>query len=161
MNFTFRKLQEQDRGFIVQILGDVRMTQFLPFTPMNEMDAGARFDGYMKLNHQSLDHQGFFGVYANQASIGYGFIRNYVWEPEWANRLEVGILILPEYWGQGIATALSTYLKQELKVNEPLIALVHAENKASQRLCEKFGFKFLQSSKKYPDYYILELVLNE
>lgn len=61
------------------------------------------------------------------------------------NDVDIGYRMLPEYWGQGLASeamsATLEYVKQHFELPY-LIAEVVKENYASKAIIEKFGFEF-------------------
>ncbi len=65
---------------------------------------------------------------------------------------EVGYLLSRAYWGQGLATeaarASLRYGFERLK-REVIIALVHPDNKASQRVIEKLAMTFLDKARYF------------
>ncbi len=67
---------------------------------------------------------------------------------QWPNpdrRAELGYVINPDFWGQGYVTeaakALCEFAFKKMKVNR-IEACAFVEQKASQRVLEKIGFKF-------------------
>lgn len=58
------------------------------------------------------------------------------------NEFEIGYSILPEYWGNGIATELAQHLKSfghENKIADKFISIIHKENVASMAVARKNG----------------------
>lgn len=60
---------------------------------------------------------------------------------------EVGFLLSPEHWGRGYATeaalAALRFGFERTRLNH-IIALVHPENRASQRVIQKYGMDYLE-----------------
>ena len=59
---------------------------------------------------------------------------------------EVGYRILPQYWGQGIATEVLKQCVQTIRQNKQLpflVAYVFTENTSSIRVLEKAEFQFI------------------
>ncbi|WP_019586318.1 GNAT family N-acetyltransferase [Deinococcus apachensis] len=59
---------------------------------------------------------------------------------------ELGYLLLPELWGQGLATELAQALvawhgaHPDSRLSRNLLGFAHADNRASRRVLEKVGF---------------------
>ncbi|MEO1131133.1 MAG: GNAT family N-acetyltransferase [Cyanobacteria bacterium J06639_1] len=62
-------------------------------------------------------------------------------EVEGRTQLEVGYLLAKAYWGRGLATEAAIAIRDfGLTVSDrPLIAIVHVDNRASQRVATKIG----------------------
>jgi RimJ/RimL family protein N-acetyltransferase len=61
---------------------------------------------------------------------------------------DLGYRLLPEFWGQGIATEAASAWVDIARNNLPTTALwagVHAQNTASQRVLQKLGFRVFDS----------------
>ena len=60
---------------------------------------------------------------------------------------ELGYRLLPEFWGQGLATEAGLAVlgwAQQLGLHE-LVALIHPQNQGSKAVVAKLGFQFQQS----------------
>ena len=88
--------------------------------------------------------------------MGIAACRPFEREPDYPGN-EVGVIIVPEFWNQGVATFIANDLKSriESKIGSnpsvPFYALVHDENIVSQKINRRFGFTLLTPSKKNPN----------
>lgn len=94
------------------------------------------------IDAKSYDWLGFLPIYEKETSkyIGEAGIIDCNWN---ANRCEIGYNLLPEYWGKGYATEVTSFFVKnafEVQKFERIEALVIQENIASCRVLEKNGF---------------------
>jgi ribosomal-protein-alanine N-acetyltransferase len=87
-------------------------------------------------------------------------------EVDGKREVEIGYLLDPEYWGQGLATeaarAIRDYAFQMMKVNQ-LISLIQPQNFASIRVAEKNGMKLWKTVefKGIPDVCVYRIFRSE
>jgi len=143
---TLRAFADADIEPLHHILGDRDVVRYLPTTNPPSRDKVQEFIS-RQLKHWE-DH-------------GFGW---WAVEPRWKNELigwsglqflpeteeiEVAYLLSKAYWGKGLATEAAKAGLQygfESIGLETIIALVHLENKASQRVIEKLGMSFVDWS---------------
>ncbi|TXT59914.1 MAG: Spermidine N(1)-acetyltransferase [Promethearchaeota archaeon] len=138
------KVSKEDVEFLYQSLKDEKITQFLSLSPLASLkhsekmikrylhywDNLAQFNYIIKIeNHQNLTQIGSVSL----------------WNISWINkRAEIGIWLLPEYWGKGFGKKAIHLIKiiafVHLKLNR-LQAHVRVNNQRSIRLFEKCRFK--------------------
>lgn len=77
-------------------------------------------------------------------AVATGVVRHIDYQP--GNDLEIGYLIIREYWGQGLATELAAglakYAFEKFGVDR-VLAVIDPENFASQKVVEKCGFQLI------------------
>ncbi len=102
---------------------------------------------YGRMDKYCAGATGFRRICSRMESIrglfaGYAVARHVSFDPA-TGEYEVGYIIAPEYWGQGVASevtrALCAYLFQ-LKHPEYIVAFTAFENSASQQVLLKSGF---------------------
>ncbi len=142
---------EDDLPLIMRLMSDPNVMSHLggPETPEQIERRNTR---YAHLSEDGID-QMFKVVLASTSEpvgkIGY-------WKKDWRDRLvyEMGWMVLPEYQGQGLATkageAVIALLRQEKRF--PYIhAFPSVSNPASNAICRKLGFSFLEECQfEYP-----------
>ncbi len=91
---------------------------------------------------------------------GTGVLRHVDYKP--GNELELGYLIAPGFWGQGLATEIAGALAEYAFASFPdplVVAITAPENEASQKVLHKCGFR-LRGSRFIYDADCLEFVLD-
>ena len=137
-----RKLSENDFDLILPTYQNEQVMQTLGGVISKE-DAYKKF----KWNLERWEQQGFgswlwFDKVSNQF-VGRAGLR--AMELENHPVIEVGYILLPEFWNQGLATEMAKASVEigfkHLKLKE-LVAFTLLSNQASQHVMEKMGFKF-------------------
>ncbi len=141
--FSFSKLTEADRLLFEQLVfheAVMKMNYGRPFTPE---EAAILWRSILSLNGNT----GVFGyekVLLDDVFIGvFGLT-------EFDGGAEVEYMLLPQYWGKGYATVLLAlqieHLRKTTKI--PLLrAITDPDNRASVRVLEKTGFRFVEFQK--------------
>ena len=137
-----RPYREDDLGLLHQLLGDPEMMRFLG-GPEPDRALAARHERYLG---SDPDTNGLFviAVGADDAPAGWvGF-----WESEWEGETtwEVGWHVLPQYQGQGVATAgarLALEAACSRRSHRFVDAFPAVDNGASNALCQRLGFQRL------------------
>lgn len=131
-NVKLREITEDDADFMMQLVGDPKVTRFLP---------GMIQDREMLISWiQSLrltDHEYIITIEETGEEIGECSLTKQ------GDSAEIGFMLLPKYWLQGYGTEVVTSLieiARDMRLKE-LTATTDARNKAAIRLLEKTGFK--------------------
>jgi RimJ/RimL family protein N-acetyltransferase len=130
--------RENDLPVLRRIQGDPEMMKHLGGPEPDEKIA-SRLTRY--ITYQTPENRMFKIIVDGQpaGSVGY-------WDSNWQDKTvyEMGWSVLPEFQGRGIAVR-ATQLAIERARNEnrrnTICAFPSVENKASNRLCEKLGFR--------------------
>lgn len=102
------------------------------------------------LNHWTEHGYGLWAVTSrlNGVLMGRGGLQ---YLPE-TQEVEIDFLLGQEFWGQGFATQIGQaslrYGCEELGL-ENIVGIVHQENKASQRVLEKIGMRFVEQAQYF------------
>ena len=109
-----------------------------------------------KIAEKQADYRKYgYGRWATLLKEGNHFVgwSGLAYLPEF-DEIDVGYRLLPEYWGQGIATeatkAILPYAFNDLGLKR-IIAIAMKDNKASIRVMEKAGMQFEKYTPYYPD----------
>jgi ribosomal-protein-alanine N-acetyltransferase len=136
-----RASTDEDTPDIFRIMGDARVTRYLGRAPMQTMDeAVQRVAGYRATFKAQ---EGIPWVVTSRADgqvMGTAVYWHLVKEHF---RAEIGYILAPEWWGQGIMTEVASemlkfgFMRMGLNSVE---AQLDPENRGSRRLLEKLGF---------------------
>lgn len=131
MNITIRNMQPSDADALYRLLSDPEVMRYLepPFDWAQTEDF---------LRHAGLAKPPL--VYAaeeNGAFIGYVIYHAYD-----AESVEIGWVLLPEYWGHGYASALTDRLIDRAKQEQKSVVIECAPaQEATKRIAVKKGFR--------------------
>lgn len=132
MNLTIRKMQSSDADALYRLLSDPEVMRYLE-PPYGRAQAEAF------LHHAGLAAQPLiYAVEADNSFIGYAIYHAYDEES-----VEIGWVILPEYWGRGYASALTDQLicRARQAQKDVVIECVPAQ-KATIRIAINRGFHY-------------------
>ena len=145
---AFRHFRQEDFPQILQLNRDPKVMTYFP-EMRSEDEIKMDFDRYLNYHlshpgygywHTSLRHQNQF--------IGFFIVKVL---PE-TGETEIGYRLLPQYWGQGLATegaiAMVKYARDQLKVKR-VVGVANPENQASRRVLEKAGLEFESTGRFY------------
>ena len=132
MNISIRKMKDSDYESLCRLLSDKRVMEYLepPFSD----EKTARFMRENGLSEQPR----IFSVDKDDEFIGY-----VIYHPYDGNSMEIGWVLLPECWGQGIATSLTERLVQQTRAKgKKAIIECSPRQEATKRVAEKCGFHY-------------------
>jgi [ribosomal protein S5]-alanine N-acetyltransferase len=138
---TLRKVTPNDAGDLLYLRSHKDVMKYLDRPPLMDMEAAAAY--IRKMEDDYGQHNGInwmITLTGNDKVIGtIGF-----WRFDKPNhRAEIGYMLLPEYWGKGLATEAMrgalTYAFEGLHCHS-IEANVNPENEASKKLLQKLGF---------------------
>ncbi|WP_284977300.1 GNAT family N-acetyltransferase [Arthrobacter sp. efr-133-TYG-104] len=138
LRLRFRETTETDLDSMAALLGDLEVMLFYP-APKSRDEAA----GWIHWNQENYAEHGY-GLWIIETYEG-EFVGDcgLTWQlVNGAQKLEVGYHVRSDLQGQGYATeaaiACRDYARDQLEAQE-LIAIVHPENRASERVAEKIG----------------------
>ncbi|RYD58940.1 MAG: N-acetyltransferase [Sphingobacteriales bacterium] len=140
---TIRPFVHEDLDELSSLCALTETMAFIPpyFGPETREQAAARLDKYIK--HYE-EHGVSFGHVANDEGKFIGRAGLY-FVPE-VSRFEIGYSLLPQYWGQGLATEIAQglldYAFDTLNMDS-VCARTIMGNQASEAVLHKTGFSFL------------------
>ena len=118
---------------------------FLRYFPNPDPPPLDRVEKYLALQQKHWQEHGF-GRWAVEMQDRVGMIgwNGLQYLPD-TDEIEIGYILAKPYWNQGFSTEAALaglrYAFEELELEE-IVAIVHPENLASQRVTEKLGMRF-------------------
>lgn len=138
-----RPFDEKDAEALASIYSNPEVTQFLGFDEGSLERSRRELEFWM--NSYARQGHGMLGVVykENGSLIGRcGFAQ---WEWDGVQEIELSCVLQRSLWGQGIATEVTSVLRDygfEQIGFRRLVSLLHPENTASHRVAEKIGMQF-------------------
>lgn len=137
---SFIKYQEQDFDEYYTIVQQDEVMQYISGKGLTVEKAREKFRSILEQG-AAEDPLGYFKVYGRDAVfVGDCKLVRYKQDPA---LLEIGYILKPEYWGQGLGTLICQKIlafADEVAPLKDIVGLIDPENKASKKLLEKFGF---------------------
>ena len=140
---------EDDLPLLQKLLGDPQMMVHLGGAETPEQIL-RRHQRYLRLPEAGIDHM-FKILWGAEAAGNIGY-----WRKTWQDQAvyEMGWLVLPDFQGQGIATKAAASVI-EIAIRKPSYPFIHAfpsvENRASNAICRKLGFAWIEECQlEYP-----------
>ncbi|EOL47106.1 GNAT family N-acetyltransferase [Enterococcus caccae] len=132
--------QKEDQQLYSILTQDIRVMRYITEKAEPEIEAIDNFKKILTYNSSHSDQTGYYKIFDQGTYIGFGKLS---WEDE--NKIEIGYMLLPEYWGQGYATQIIGHLLNLIKQSEQLsratvYAIIDPNNGASKHLLEKHHF---------------------
>lgn len=145
----FHEMSLTDLPNMTQLLGDPRVMAFYP-APKTPAEARRwiewNVENYAAFGHGLWVIELLNGTFVGDCGLTWQKVNG-------TRRIEVGYHVLPEFQGQGLATeaamACREFARTNLGVTE-LIALVAVDNRASQRVAEKLGMRWIEDDYSSP-----------
>ena len=131
MNITIRNMRPGDADALYRLLSDPELMRYLE-PPYDRVQAEAF------LHHAGLSEPPLvYAVEENGSFIGYVIYHAYD-----AESVEIGWVLLPEYWGRGYASALTDRLIDRARQAQKSVVLECAPAQAAtRRIALKKGFR--------------------
>lgn len=131
MNITIRNMRPGDADALYRLLSDPEVMRYLE-PPYDRVQAEAF------LHHAGLSEPPLvYAVEENGSFIGYVIYHAYD-----AESVEIGWVLLPEYWGRGYASALTERLIDRARQAQKSVVLECAPAQAAtRRIALKKGFR--------------------
>ena len=139
MHLVFSKFRTRDFADYLLLAGEVRVMLMVTGRPLSVDEARAEFEAVLRNNalHPEL---GTFRVQDGQGRfVGLGKLAI---DAADSRRAELGYMLLPHHWGQGIGTAIAAELLKraaEQDITE-VLAIIDPTNAASRRILRGQGF---------------------
>ena len=131
MDITIRKMTISDAEPLFRLLSDPRVMQFLE--PPYTKEQAEQFLLKAGLSEIPL----IYAVEKEERFIGYVIFHDYD-----AEAIEIGWVLDPSCWGQGIASVLTAQMIENAKrIGKHVVIECVPEQKSTVRIAEKFGFQ--------------------
>jgi ribosomal-protein-alanine N-acetyltransferase len=147
-----RPLTPGDAADMLRLYSDPQVIRYLGKVPMVSLDeAAAKIESYHKL----FQEQSAFVWAVTHRGDGQVMGTGLIWNINAAHfRAEIGYMLAPQWWGQGIMTEimgiLLSFAFETMRLHS-LEAYIDPENGASRRVLEKAGF--VQEAYYHEDFY--------
>ncbi len=143
-----RRLRPSDLSAMRLLESDPLVMQFTPSrVPQSLEQTRKRLEGQIA-KQSSLAP---FGVWAAELKADSEFVGWFMLNPLAPHSLELGYMLIQEYWGKGLATevcrALIEFSKTQDSIKE-IIAKTNFDNDSSIRVLEKLGFIYNETTTK-------------
>lgn len=129
-----------DQSLYTQLVFDINVMRYITEKAETPSEAKENFEKIIHYNQNNHDITGYYKIMSEQTYIGFGKL-------SWTDKqeIEIGYMILPNYWGKGYA---SKFIKDQLhKIQTspqlekvPVLAIIDPNNLASKKILLKNGF---------------------
>lgn len=132
----------RDFDYYFRMVNDEQVMAMITERPFEFDEAREDFKKLLKLNSIS-DHFGTYKIFDRKRGTFIGLAKLEITESD-SDIAELGYIILPEYWGKGIASIIAESLidyARLLKKLKGMFAILDPNNLASRRILIKNGFQ--------------------
>lgn len=140
-DITLIKMTETDFADHDSLVRDVRVMKWVTGRAMNTNESRQKFDKIMQANkvHPRL---GYFRIAHSLTGEFIGVAKLEILRPD-ASEAELGYLLLPEFWGKGIASIVAgrlLVLAKELDQIKTVFGIIDPDNIASRKVLLRHHF---------------------
>ena len=140
MAVRFKRYATGDVDLYLVLVEDLKVMRYITERALSLNEGQGEFLDILAYNGSHQDGTGYFKVYRGEDYLGFAKIS---WRPE--RELEVGYMLLPHFWGQGLGGEILSHLlkivdQSENLINVPVMAVIDPDNQASKYLLKKQGF---------------------
>lgn len=132
----------RDFDYYFRMVNDEKVMAMITERPFEFDEAREDFKKLLKLNSIS-DHFGTYKIFDRKRGTFIGLAKLEITESD-SDIAELGYIILPEYWGKGIASVIAECLidyARLLKKLKGMFAIIDPNNLASRKILIKNGFQ--------------------
>lgn len=132
----------RDFDYYFRMVNDEKVMAMITERPFEFDEAREDFKKLLKLNSIS-DHFGTYKIFDRKRGTFIGLAKLEITESD-SDIAELGYIILPEYWGKGIASIIAECLidyARLLKKLKGMFAIIDPNNLASRKILIKNGFQ--------------------
>lgn len=137
-----RPVTSDDFDYVYRMQSDPDMMRYIRAAEKDPAVIRERMNMWLDYMRENPGLGVFTGILkASGQPVSTGVLRHVDYTP--GNELELGYMIAPDYWGQGLATEITRALMEYAFGHFPddkLVAVTAPENMASQRVLLKCGF---------------------
>ncbi len=137
---TLEKFTLADFAYYLQLVGNAEVMAMITERALPESEARADFDQLLANNRLHPLLGSFKVLDADGRFLGLGKL---ALESANSDAAELGYMLLPAFWGQGLGSAIAAELlarAQQVPTLRRLTAIIDPANTASRRILEKLGF---------------------
>lgn len=132
----------RDFDYYFRMVNDEKVMAMITERPFEFDEAREDFKKLLKINSIS-DHFGTYKIFDRKRGTFIGLAKLEITESD-SDIAELGYIILPEYWGKGIASVIAECLidyARLLKKLKGMFAIIDPNNLASRKILIKNGFQ--------------------
>ncbi len=132
----------RDFDYYFRMVNDEKVMAMITERPFEFDEAREDFKKLLKLNSIS-DHFGTYKIFDRKRGTFIGLAKLEITDSD-SDIAELGYIILPEYWGKGIASVIAECLidyARLLKKLKGMFAIIDPNNLASRKILIKNGFQ--------------------
>ncbi|MGM0218167.1 GNAT family N-acetyltransferase [Enterococcus sp. AZ126] len=139
-NIMLEFYQEPDQELYSILTKDIRVMRYITERAESQREAAENFNKILAYNATYHDQTGYYKVFDQKNYIGFAKLS---WDKD--KKIEIGYMLLPEYWGQGYANQIIATLLDIIKHSKALsqakvYAIIDPNNGASKHLLKKYHF---------------------
>ena len=140
-----KRFNKNHGNLIYQLDSDPDVMKYITLgIPRTKIEAQQYLITRIMKSYKKGDAFGIFAAYLNSTNEYIGWFL-FELDKEFSNAIEIGWRLKKEFWGNGYATEMAMYLVEKAKsMHKDVVARTMIENKASIRVMEKAGLKFVE-----------------
>ena len=140
-----KRFNKNHCDLIYQLDSDPDVMKYITLgIPRTKIEAQQYLINRIMKSYNKGDAFGIFAAYLNSTNEYIGWFL-FELDKEFSNAIEIGWRLKKEFWGNGYATEMAVCLVEKAKsMNKDIVARTIIENKASIRVMEKAGLKFVE-----------------
>ena len=140
-----KRFNKNHGNLIHQLDSDPDVMKYITLgVPRTKIEAQQYLINRIMKSYNKGDNFGIFAAYLNSTNKYIGWFL-FELDKEFSNAIEIGWRLKKEFWGNGYATEMAMYLVEKAKsMHKDVVARTMIENKASIRVMEKAGLKFVE-----------------
>ncbi|MBU2998044.1 GNAT family N-acetyltransferase [Cellulophaga baltica] len=141
MNVQLEKIARSDFENYFQLVSNAEVMKMITTKPLDLEEAKSDFNTLIKKNELNPNY-GKFKIVNTETNKVLGIAKLEASESN-VTAVEIGYMLLPDYWGKGIASTMAKLLVENGKKQNSIkniIAIIDPENIASRKILTKNGF---------------------
>ncbi len=149
LKLTLEKFAENDFQNYFKLVNDEKVMEMITERSLELEEAKKDFEKIIENNNLD-EYFGSYKILNIETREFLGFAKLEIKSKE-SNEAEIGYMILPKYWGKGIAGKIGKQLIEKAKTQksiESLLAIIDPKNLASRKILTNNGF----TSKEFKDF---------
>ncbi|MHC5229615.1 GNAT family N-acetyltransferase [Enterococcus sp. LJL99] len=130
----------EDQSLYNELVFDINVMRYITERAETPSEAKDNFEKIIHYNQINHDVTGYYKIMAGETYIGFGKL-------SWTDKkeIEIGYMILPNYWGNGYASKFVRDQLHKIQTSPqlekvPVLAIIDPNNLASKKILLKNGF---------------------
>jgi len=141
VKFKIEKFSANDFQNYFELVNDEKVMQMITERPLELEEAIKDFEKLLE-NNKLDENFGSFKIINSETNAFLGFAKLEI-ASKGNSEAEIGYMILPHYWGKGIAGKIGKYLIEKARTQKSitsLFAIIDPKNLASRKILTNNGF---------------------